>query len=72
VRRTLCQAAWAVNRKKNCYLSPQFKRIAARRGPKRALMAVAHTMLVIGYHRLKTGQGYRELGGNYLEQINKD
>ena len=72
LRRTLCQAAWAVSRKKNCYLSSQFKRIAARRGPKRALMAVAHTMLVIGYHMLKTRQGYRELGGNYLEQINKD
>ena len=72
LRRTLCQAAWAVSRKKNCYLSSQFKRIAARRGPKRALMAVAHTMLVIGYHMLKTGQGYHELGGNYLEQINKD
>jgi transposase len=72
LRRTLCQAAWAVSRKKNCYLSSQFKRIAARRGPKRALMAVAHTILVIGYHMLKTGQGYRELGGNYLEQINKD
>jgi hypothetical protein len=72
LRRTLCQAAWAVSRKKNCYLSSQFKRIAARRGPKRALMAVAHTMLVIGYHILKTGQGYHELGGNYLEQINKD
>ncbi|HTV82392.1 MAG TPA: IS110 family transposase [Acidobacteriaceae bacterium] len=72
LRRTLCQAAWAVSRKKDCYLSSQFKRIAARRGPKRALMAVAHTMLVIGYHMLKTGRGYRELGGNYLEQINKD
>ena len=34
-------------------------------------MAVAHTMLIIGYHMLKTGQGYYELGGNYLEQINK-
>jgi transposase len=72
LRRTLCQAAWAVSRKKNCYFSSQFKRIAARRGPKRALMAVAHSMLVIGYQMLKTGQGYRELGGNYLEQINKD
>lgn len=34
-------------------------------------MAVAHTMLVIGYHMLKTGKGYNELGGNYFEQINK-
>ena len=35
-------------------------------------MAVAHTMLVIGYHMLKTGQTYHELGAAYLEQINKD
>lgn len=72
LRRTLCQAAWAVTRKKNCYLSAQFKRLAGRRGVKRAVMAVAHTMLVIGYHMLKTGQTYHELGGDYLEQINKD
>ena len=56
LRRTLCQAAWAVTRKKDCYLSAQFKRIAARRGMKRAVMAVAHTMLIIGYTMLKTGR----------------
>jgi transposase len=72
LRRSLCQAAWAVTRKKNCYLSAQFRRLAARRGVKRAVMAVAHSMLIIGYHMLKTGRGYQELGGNYLEQINKD
>jgi transposase len=72
LRRTLCQAAWAATRKKDCYLSAQFKRLAARRGPKRALMAVAHSMLVIAYSMLKTGHSYHELGGSYLEQINKD
>lgn len=72
LRRSLCQAAWAATRTKDCYLSAQFKRLAARRGKKRALMAVAHSMLIIGYHVLNTGQGYRELGGNYLEQINKE
>jgi len=56
LRRSLCQAAWAVTRKKNCYLSAQFKRPAAQRGVKRAVMAVAHTMLVIGYHVLKTAK----------------
>jgi transposase len=71
LRRALCQAAWAVTRKKNCYLSAQFKRLAARRGLKRAVMAVAHTMLVIAYTMLKTGRTYFELGGDYLEQINK-
>ena len=72
LRRSLCQAAWAATRQKNCYLSAQFHRIAARRGMKRAVMAVAHTMLVIGYHMLKTGETYHELGATYLEQINKD
>jgi transposase len=72
LRRTLCQAAWAVTREKNCYLAAQFKRLAARRGVKRATIAVAPSILIIGYHLLKTGQSYQELGGNYLEQINKD
>jgi transposase len=72
LRRTLCQAAWAVTRKKNCYLAAQFKRLAARRGGKRAAIAVAHSILIIGYHLLKTGQSYQELGGNYLEQIHKE
>ena len=72
LRRTLCQAAWAVTRKKDCYLSAQFKRLAARRGVKRAVMAVAHSMLIIAYTMLKTGCTYHELGGSYLELINKD
>jgi hypothetical protein len=37
-----------------------------------ALVAVAHSELIIAYYVLKTGQGYRELGGNYLEQNNKE
>jgi transposase len=72
LRRALCQAAWAVTRKKDCYLSAQFRRLSARRGVKRAVMAVAHTLLVIAYTMLKTGRLYFELGGTYLEQINKD
>jgi transposase len=72
LRRSLCQAAWAASRKKDCYLSAQFKRLAARRGVKRAVMAVAHTMLIIGYHMLKTDKGYNELGGNYLDLINRE
>jgi len=72
LRRTLCQAAWAVTRKKDCYLSAQFRRLAARRGVKRAVMAVAHTMLIIAYTMLKTGRNYLDLGGNYLERINRD
>lgn len=72
LRRSLCQAAWAASRKKDCYLATQFKRLAGRRGLKRALVAVAHTLLVIGYHILKSGAGYRELGAHYLEQSHKE
>jgi transposase len=72
LRRTLCQAAWAVTRKKGRYLAAQFKRLAARRGVKRAVMAVGHSMLIITYTMLKTGCTYHELGGSYLELINKD
>ena len=72
LRRALCQAAWAATRKKDCYLSSQFRRLAARRGMKRAVMAVAHSMLVIVYTMLKTDRPYQGLGGTYLEQINKD
>jgi transposase len=72
LRRSLCQAAWCATRKKDCYLASQFRRLAGRRGLKRAILAVAHTMLVIGYHMLKTNQGYRELGANYLDRIHKE
>jgi transposase len=72
LRRAMCQAAWAVTRKKDCYLAAQFRRVAAHRGIKRAVMAVAHSMLIIAYTMLKTGRTYQDLGGNYLERINAD
>jgi transposase len=72
LRRILCQAAWAVTRKKDCYLSAKFKRLVARRGLKRALMAVAHKMLIIAYTILKTGHSYHELGSSYMDEINKN
>jgi hypothetical protein len=50
LRRMACQSAWAAARTKNTYLSAQFERLAARRGRKCAIIAVAHSILVIGYH----------------------
>jgi transposase len=49
LRRCLCQAAWAAAKTKNNYLSALFRRLAARRGKKRAIIAVAHTMLTTAY-----------------------
>lgn len=63
----LVEAAWAAARTRNTYLSAQYHRLAARRGAKRAIVAVAHTILVIIYHLLCKGTVYQELGGNYFD-----
>lgn len=72
LRRSLCQAAWAAARASRTYFSEQFKRIAARRGKKRAIMAVAHSLLVTIYHMLKDGAEYKELGAKWFDQINPE
>jgi transposase len=72
LRRMACQSAWAAVRTKNCYLSTQFKRLAARRGSKRALIAVAHSLLVIGYHLQSRGCDYQELGGDYFDHLHAE
>jgi transposase len=59
-------------RTKNCYLSAQFKRLAARRGSKRALIAIAHSLSVIGYHLQSKGCVYQELGGDYFDQLHTE
>ena len=70
--RMACQCAWAAARTKNTYLSSQFRRLAARRGKKRAIIAVAHTIIVIGYHLQKNQSNYEDLGGNYFDRIHSD
>jgi transposase len=64
----LTQAAHAAARTKNTYLSAQYHRLAARRGKKRAIMAVAHSILVIGYHLVQRHEPYRELGADYFDR----
>jgi len=68
VRRLLPQAAHVVARQKHGYLTTQFHRIAARRGKKRAGMAVAHSILVIIYHLLREGVVYEERGDAFFEE----
>jgi transposase len=69
-RKALCEAAWAASKTKATYLPAQFRRLATIRGSKRAIIAVASTILTIGYHTLKQGTTYRELGGNYFDKRN--
>jgi transposase len=72
LRRCLCQAAWAVSTKKNNYLSALYRRLAARRGGKRAVIAVAHNLLVIAYYILRDGLCYRDLGPDYFDRLNPE
>ena len=69
LRGMLVQAAWAASHTKNSYLAAQYQRLARRKGRKRALVAVGHTLLVIVYHVLKKGVPYEELGGDYLDRL---
>lgn len=55
-------------RQKNCYLAEQYRRIAKRRGSKRAAIAVAHSMLVIMYHLLRDQTTYQEKGETFFEE----
>ena len=69
LRRGLVEAAWAASHVKKSYLAAQFRRLAAKRGKKRALLAVAHSLLVIIYHVLKHNVEYRDLGPDYFDRL---
>jgi transposase len=70
LRRTLTQSAWAASRKKNSYLRAMFHNVKSRRGWPKAIIAVAHKILVIAYSILSTKQPYQELGGDYFDKLN--
>ena len=72
LRPALIEAARAAARTKGTYLSAQYHRIAARRGAKRAAVAVAHTLVVIIYHMLTRGCHYADLGANYFDDRERD
>ena len=61
----MCEAA-AHN--KNTYLSAQYRRLAARCGKKKAMVAIGHSVLVIIYHVLRGKKSYEELGGNDFDE----
>ena len=73
LRRALCQASWAASRKKDSYFQAQYHRLAARRGKKRAAMAVGHAILEVIYHLLKNpDMEYHDLGGNYFDTLDPE
>jgi transposase len=68
LRAALLQAAWAAIKVKDGYFGAQFRRIARRRGPKRAAIAVAHSLLTVIYHVLSRGVFYEDLGADYFDR----
>jgi len=73
LRAALVEAAWAASRSKDSYFSAQFHRLRARRGDKRAAVAVAHSILIVVYHLLAEPEAvYHELGGDYFLKRNAE
>lgn len=70
LRRTLTQAAWAASHSKGTYLQAQFRRLVGKRGKKRALVAVGHSILVIIYTMLKKQTDFQDLGADYFDRQN--
>lgn len=72
VRRVLVEAAWGAVISKDTYMSALYKRLAPRRGKKRAIVAVARTILQSAWHILSKNVEYKELGANHFDTLNRD
>ncbi len=67
LRSVLVECAWCASRTKNSYFKAQYHRLAARRGKRRALLAVGHSLLTVIYHLLRDGLVYQDLGATYFD-----
>jgi transposase len=72
LRRALCEAAWAASRTKDTYLGAQYKHFIVRKGKKKTIVAVAHSMLRIAYYLLTRQCPYAELGGDFFDRVNQE
>jgi transposase len=72
LKTVLVQSAWAASRKQDGYLRSQFLRIKSRRGPKKAIMAVAASILTAAYHLVRDPVPYKELGPVYLLRLDHE
>jgi transposase len=72
LRRALTQAAWGASMKKGSYFKTLYHRLAARKGKKRAIVAVAHALLVTGYMLLWTKKSFEDLGEDYFDRLDRE
>lgn len=68
----ITECAWAASRTRNTFFASRYKKLAARRGKKRALVALGHEILKVVYHILKEKCDYRELGEAYVDEKRKN
>jgi transposase len=71
LKTALVQCAWAAKNKKGSYLQAQFRRLLSRRGPQKAICAVAASILTSAYHMLKDGTCYQDLGPDHFKRRSK-
>ena len=72
LKTALVQAAWAAVKKRDSYLHAQFVRLRARRGAKKAILAVAASMLTAAYHMLSKDEDYQDLGADYFQTHDRE
>ena len=72
LKTTMVQAAWAAARTKDSYFHAQFVRLKSRRGPKKAILAVAASMLTAVYYMLRDGVEFHDLGAQYFAHHDKE
>ena len=72
LRRALCEAAWAASRTKDTYLAAQYKHLILRKGKKKTIVAVGHSILRIAYYLLTRQCPYAELGGDFFDRSNRE
>ncbi len=70
LRRALVQSAWGASRKKDCYLAAFFYRHSAKQGVRKAIVSLAHRILVIAFCLLRDATEYAEAGGEYFDKLN--
>lgn len=72
LKSTLVECAQSAIRKKDSFLYAQYQRISMRKGKKRAIVAVAHTMLIAIYHMINENKEYQDLGADFYNKFNKE
>jgi transposase len=72
LKSALVEAGRAAGRSKDTYLGAQYRRLAARKGGKRAVLAVGHSILTISYHLMDRGTRFQELGADYFDRRNPE